>query len=142
MGRNRILLWKRANPSGTVISQGLQNSGDLLPFEGLNANDRSHLPTAFRILNCLAQLGRKRIEQLIGQGRIHPGLSLREAKALLAEYHLPESRRGTFRSKKARARFAGFARFVRKNMGSWTNQERDMVAEELARLARQIEASL
>ncbi|HEX3624530.1 MAG TPA: hypothetical protein VH280_03800 [Verrucomicrobiae bacterium] len=57
--------------------------------EGLNAHNCARLPSAIHTLYQIAFLGPKLLEQLISQGRIRPGLTLAEAKALRAEY-LPE----------------------------------------------------
>jgi hypothetical protein len=100
--------------------------------EGLNAQNSAQLPGAWNTLYYLARLGRKAMEQLIGQGRIHPGLSLEEAKALSAEY-FPGRRRTNPRSK-LHVRLARFAAFVQTNLGTWSQQEREMVIQELAKL--------
>ena len=108
-------------------------------FDGLNANDRSHLPGALNTLYCLARMGREAIGRLIAEGRIHPGLRLREAEDLMAEYD-PAGRAATSRSN-FQIRLARFAGFVRKNLDSWSEQERKMVADELAALVGEIQAA-
>lgn len=96
---------------------------------------RAQLPAALNTLYCLSELGREKIEELIIEGRIHPGLKLREAEALVAEC-FPEGCM-TLRSK-LQTRLNRFARFVRREMGTWTPQERETVAAELANLVREI----
>ena len=108
-------------------------------FDGLGANDRSHLPAALNTLYCLSDLGREKIEELIKEGRIHPGLKLREAEALVAECD-PEGRHVTLPSK-IQTRLDRFARFVRREMGTWSPQERETVAAELANLVGEIRAA-
>ncbi|HEX3628710.1 MAG TPA: hypothetical protein VH280_25145 [Verrucomicrobiae bacterium] len=107
--------------------------------EGLNAQNSAQLPAAWNTLYYIARLGRKMVEELIGQGRIHQGLTLREAIALWAEY-VPNNRRATSASK-LEARFARFAMFVRKNLEIFSAQDREMVGEQLAALAQEIKAS-
>ena len=122
---------KRKGEKLVVIGRGL---------EGLDANKCSHLPAAWNTLYYLARLDRKTVERLIAQGRIHPGLSLREAKALLAEFH-PETPGTSLRSK-LQNRLARFAAFVRSEMGAWSAAEREMISRQLAVLVREIQASL
>ncbi len=118
---------KRKGEKLVVIGQGL---------EGIDANDCSHLPAAWSTLYCLARLGRMIVDQLIEQGRIHPGLSLREAKMLLAE-HRPETQRKDSRSK-LQDRLARFARFIRQELGSWSLAERKFASGQLTVLAVEI----
>jgi hypothetical protein len=109
-------------------------------FDGLSANDRSHLPAAFSTLYCLADLGREAIEDLIAQGRIHPGLKLKEAEALVAEF-LSEGEAANSRPEPL-TRLERFARYVQKRFETWSQQQRDMVAQELTKLVGEIQASL
>jgi hypothetical protein len=106
--------------------------------EGLNAQNSAQLPAAWNTLYYLARLGRGKMQQLIHQGRIHPGLSLEEAKALSAEY-FPGRRRTNPRSK-LHLRLVRFAAFIQTNLGTWSQPERKMVAGELAKLAGKIQS--
>lgn len=136
--------WSKLWRAGEMPIPFSKRKGEMLvvigmAVEGLNTNNCARLPAAWRTLYYLARLDRQTMEQLIGQGRIHPGLSLLEAKGLLDEY-LPEIRRTTSRSK-LQVRLARFAAFVRTNLGTWSQQERKMAAEELVALAEKIQAA-
>ncbi len=104
--------------------------------EELDAQHSAHLPAAWNTLYYLVPLGRKTVIQLIKQGRIHPGLSLRVARALLAEYQ-PGAQRKSSRSK-LRDRLARFAAFVRADMGIWSWAEQEFVSRQLRILAEEI----
>jgi hypothetical protein len=106
--------------------------------EGLNAQNSAQLPAAWNTLYYLARLGRGKMQQLIHQGRIHPGLSLEEAKALSAEY-FPGKRRTNPRSK-LHLRLARFTAFVQTNLGIWSQEERTAVVTKLAELTGKIQS--
>jgi hypothetical protein len=108
-------------------------------FEGLDANICSHLPTAWNTLYCLARLGRTAVERLIQAGRIHAGLTLREAKALLAEFH-PERRTKTPPSKLF-ARLRRFSLWVRAERKHWSPREQVLVRGRSLSLAQEIWAT-
>jgi hypothetical protein len=118
---------KRKGEMLVVIGKGV---------EGLNANNYSHLPVAWRALYYLARLGSGTLKQLVEQGRVHPGLSLQQAKELLAEY-LPESRR-TISLSKLHVRLARFATFIQTNLKTWSQQERETATRGLAALIEKI----
>lgn len=119
---------KRKGEKLVVIGQGL---------EGLDANNCSHLPAAWNTLYWLARLGRAVVERLIRDGRIHPGLSLREARSLLAEYQPATSQKTG--SSKLESRFARFAAFVGADLPNWSTQERQWAARQLQILENQIQ---
>ena len=66
-------------------------------------------------------------------GAIHPALTQRQAKALLAE-HLPATQRETPGSK-LKARLARFAMFIRSDGKNWSPAEREWASHQLAILA-------
>ena len=103
---------------------------------GLDANNCSHLPTAWSTLYCLARLGRTALERLILEGRIHAGLTLREAKALLAEFH-PERTVKTPLSNIA-VQLRRFGVWVRAEQKHWSLAERALVRQRLSSLAQEI----
>lgn len=121
---------KRKGEKLVVIGQSL---------EGIDANNCSHLPAAWNTLYYLARLGRRSVERLIEQGRIHTGLSLREAKALLAE-HQPQMQRKSPRSN-LRARLARFAAFIRADLGIWSPTERGWAGRQLTILVAEIQGA-
>jgi hypothetical protein len=136
--------WGRLWESREMRMPFKKRKGDMLVtigrcVEGLDAQSSAQLPAAWNTLYYLARLGCKLMEKLISEGRIHPGLSLEEAKALLAQYR-PGNRRTTSRSKLQR-RLDAFAVFVREKLGTWLPQEREMVAEKLAALAAEVRAA-
>jgi hypothetical protein len=79
------------------------------------------------------------VELLIQEGRIHPALTLRQARILLAEHH-PETRR-TASGSKLKVRLARFAALVRSEMSSWTREDQDFVGRQLLDLAGEIQCS-
>ena len=90
-----------------------------------NGHNHAHLPAALNTLYFLAQLGRQLVEQLIREGRIHPRLTLAEAKALLAQFKPhsdPKSARSAIRQRAAR-----FERFLREGLAAWTPGEREFL---------------
>jgi hypothetical protein len=103
--------------------------------EGLDAQNSAQLPMAWNTLYYLARLGRVMVERLVEQGRIHPGLSLREAQTLLAEHH--PARCKNARSK-LRNRLANLAAFIRVNAGSWSWSEQEFASRQLSDLAGEI----
>lgn len=101
----------------------------------LDENICSHLPTRWSILYCLSRLGAAAVERCINEGTIHPGLTLREAKELLAKH------RGKQRQPKrlnVGLRLHKFRAFVLSTMNEWTYAERGLVCTELTELAGQI----
>lgn len=134
--------WTRLWESGEMpfeIRKGQMLLGIGECVEELNAHTCARLPGALHTLYCLSRLGPAMLEQLVGQGRIHPGLKLRDARALVARYVPGSSRNGS--DSKFQDRLARFADFVRKNLGTWSPQEREMVAVKLAALAGEIRAA-
>ena len=104
-----------------------------------NVQTFAHLPTGWSILHQLARLDRQTLEQLIQQGFIHPKLTLREAKELVARLI---GKRTEARMRKASFRLwlRRSAEFVRNNKSDWNPDERELVTEELTGLIEEINA--
>lgn len=119
---------KRKGEMLVVIGQGVGE---------LDAQNSAQLPAAWNTLYYLACLGRGKVERLIKQGRIHPGLSLHAAQALLAEFR-PGNQRTNSHSKLQR-RLARFAEFVRANLKTWSPTEQEWAARLLTILTTEIQ---
>jgi hypothetical protein len=103
---------------------------------GLDAQNSAQLPPAWNTLYYLARLGQTTVEQLIGQGEIHPRLSLQAARELLARHRpgLERKKRGS----RLKARLARFTAYVRAEIKSWSETERRFVHRGLLELANEI----
>ncbi len=108
-----------------------------LRMGGLDSQTSENLPRGWNILYCLAWLDRQTLEQLIQQGFIHPKLTLREAKALVAEY-TGKHAAAEHRKANVRERLRRFAEFVRTTVSDWETEERELATEELIRLIEEI----
>lgn len=130
--RGQLPFSKRKGEMLVVIGQTLGN---------LDAQNSAHLPSAWNTLYYLARLGRPLVEQLIQQGRIHPRLTLQEAKPLLAEYkpHLFQEKTRCVRVKQ---RLTQFAAFVQDTVATWSWQERRLAQAQLLLLLEEIELGL
>jgi len=114
-----------------------QRKGEMLVviWNGLNwvnAQTSACLPLGWNVLYYLAQLDRSGLEMLIQQGTVHPGLTLREARALLAQY------RGEHHKSKALnvgQRLRRFREFVLSTLPEWTPEQCESATTELAQLA-------
>ena len=108
--------------------------GDLDSATSLN------LPRGWNILHCLARLDRGKLEQLIHQGVVHPQLTLRQARELVAQFSGKTLRTSAARAL-LRARLRRFAEFVATHLPAWGALERELATEELTRLIEEIGAS-
>jgi len=115
---------KRKAEMLVVIGEGLR---------GLNANKCAHLPSVWRTLYCIAQLGGTLTLQLIAQGRIHPRLRLQDARELLAEF-FPERARRRLEVPSLNRRIASFSKFVLAYASLWSVRDRQLVYTKLNRL--------
>jgi hypothetical protein len=102
---------------------------------GANAHTCAHLPSGWHTLYCLARLGLPMVERFVLQGRIHLSMTLREAKALLAEHRNPGQK--TPRPA-VRQRLSRFAVFVETTLPNWTEEERTLAQTQLIGLVEQI----
>ena len=133
-------LWKSGQklPISKSTADRLALIGDRMG--DLDSATSLNLPRGWNILHCLARLDRGKLEQLIHQGVVHPQLTLRQARELVAQFT-----RKTLKSRAARvllqARLRRFAEFVATHLPDWGPHERELATEELARLIERIGAS-
>jgi hypothetical protein len=100
----------------------------------LDAQNSAHLPSAWNTLYYLARLDRSLLENLILDGIIHPGLTLTEAKQLMAQSKgASEGRKPTLRQ-----RFKKFEACLRTHSDNWTDNERAWIRRELLHLADEL----
>jgi len=102
---------------------------------GLDSQTSANLARGWNILYCLARLDRQTLELLIQQGFIHPKLTLREAKDLVARLKGTEP---NTRKANVRERLRRFADFVRDTVSDWEPDERELATETLTQLIEQI----
>jgi hypothetical protein len=126
----------------TVQMPFSKRKGEMLVVIGntmgdLDAQNSAHLPIAWNTLYCLAALGRTLIEDLIGQGKIHPKLTLAQAKTLVAAFQAPLERGRT--PLRIRQRLRRFASFVRTTLSDWSEEDRDFACTELSGLLVKIQ---
>ena len=93
------------------------------------------MPSGWSTLYHLARLGRRTVERLVGEGTIHPGLTLQEAKTLLTKAQ-PGTAKKLNRSG-VKQRFARFAAFVHATLATGSKEDRRFVHGGLVRLLRQ-----
>ncbi len=105
----------------------------------LSAHARAQLPSAFRTLYCLARIERATLEALITDGAIHPALSLRDAKELVAKFCGQKMENRTKVNVKWRLR--RFRDFVCNTLNDWTPDDRALAITELPRLIEHIHAA-
>ena len=104
--------------------------------ENLDEQISAHLPMAWNVLYYLSLLGWREIDRLVREGRIHPGLKLREAKALLAGYH-PAAVQKVPRPN-VQQRLVRFAAFVETTFAEWSGQQRTLAQRQLSALLERI----
>jgi hypothetical protein len=103
----------------------------------LTAKNAARLPAAWNTLYHIAQLGQTFAEELIGEGRIHPRLLLREARELVAEYK-PEKVLKSRASSPIKRRLDHFSNFVLTHAANWSSAECQLVRAELKRLLKAV----
>jgi len=118
---------KRKGEKLVAIGQGLG---------GLDANDRSQLPSVFGALYYLAQLGQTVVEEFIWQRLILPGMSVGDARALLREPHSESQRKNLPAGFKAR--LARLRAWIRAEIENWPEEQRRLVHTQLLVLANEI----
>ena len=104
---------------------------------GLDSQTSANLPRGWNILYHLARLDRETLEKLIQRGFIHPKLTLREAKALVAELTGKQTA-AEQRKANVRERLRRFAEFVRDTVNDWESEERELATETLNHLIEQV----
>lgn len=114
--------------------------GGIARLDWLNGTSLSHLPRSWTSLHRLAQLNRSVLERLIEQGTVHPGLTLREVRELVARFNgQPRSVQSAGRG--VRQRVERFRKFVLGNCAGWPPGQRQWTRDELLLLAHQLETS-
>jgi hypothetical protein len=131
-------LWK----SGGVRFS--KRKGDMLATIGrqlseLDEQTSAHLPAGWNILYHVSMLDLDTIKRHANTGTIHPGLTLREAKQLLAEFRGPPARNKS-RKINVRQRLRMFNQFVRSTVKDWSTAERELAAHQLKELSEEIES--
>ena len=101
---------------------------------GLDSQTSANLPRGWNVLYQLARLDRQTLEKFIQQGIVHPKLTLREAKELVADQSSAQSRKANVRQWLRR-----FAEFVRNTAGDWESEERAAARETLTQLIEHID---
>jgi hypothetical protein len=104
----------------------------------LNAQNSAHLPSAWSALYYLSKLDRTRLANLITQGAIHPGLTIREAKALLGTSQSKNC--GADREVQLRRRLDTLRKFIRTTLHDWSSEEREMARRSFLQLAAEVAA--
>jgi hypothetical protein len=131
-------LWK----SGEVRFS--KRKGDMLASIGkqlaeLDEQTSAHLPAGWNILYHVSMLDLDTIKRHANTGTIHPGLTLREAKQLLAEFR-GQPARNKSRKINVRQRLRMFNQFARSTMKDWSTAERELAAHQLKQLSEEIES--
>ena len=105
----------------------------------LDGQTFGHLPRGWSILYLLSLLGATRVKRFVEKAFIHPGLKLREAKALVAQL---KGKQTEARMRKANVRhwLRRSAEFIRNNKSGWEPDERELATGGLARLIEEINA--
>ena len=128
-------LWKSEQkmPVSKSTADRLATVGDRMGWA--DSATSLNLPRGWNILYCLARLDRQTLELLIQQEFIHPKLTLREAKDLVARLKgiKPNTRRANVRERLRR-----FAGFVRDTARDWESDERELAMRTLTRLIEDI----
>ena len=104
---------------------------------GLDSQTSANLPRGWNILYQLARLDRQTLHLLIQEGFIHPKLTLRQAKELVARLRGKETA-AVRRKANVRERLRRFAEFVRDTVSDWEPEERELATETLGQLIEKI----
>ena len=100
----------------------------------------AQLPVGWSILYQLAQLSRAVFERMVKEGAIHPKLTLREAKELLARFKGRPSPRHSPKGG-VKYRLQQFRIYVRRTLSQWKPEERAAARTELTRLLELVKGS-
>lgn len=106
----------------------------------LDAQNSAHLPSAWNTLYYLARLERAILENLILDGIVHPGLTLKKAKEVLAKSRGAQESKA--RKPNLQGRFEKFRDFIQANSDSWSSKDQEWLRDELLQLADQFQSSL
>jgi len=126
-------LWKTEHqmPVSKRTADMLAVIGDQMG--GLDSQTSANLPRGWNILYQLARLDRQTLHQLIQEGFIHPKLTLRQVKDLVAEFSgKPTAAQN--RKANVRERLRRFAEFVHNTVADWEIEERESARKTLTEL--------
>jgi len=130
--------WERLWKQKDLFSKRKANMLIVVDRELGNADGQTsaHLPCGWTTLYVLSRMGLHVVERLIVEGRVHPKLTLEEAKALRSE--LTNGSRITSAPSKVAQRVGRFADFVREGWPGWRDDERRLVHVTLSELLQEI----
>jgi hypothetical protein len=133
-------LWKSEQkmPVSKRTADMLAAIGDQMG--GLDSQTSANLPRGWNILYCLTRLDRQTLELLIQQEVIHPKLTLREAKALVARLKGKQTE-DSARKANVRERLRRFAGIVRDTLSDWDSDQLELATETLTQLIEEIGAT-
>lgn len=119
-----------------------KRKGDMLVVIGqelgdLDAQNFAQLPSAWSTLYYLALLGRTEVEEAVRQGKIHPGLTLQEAKLMLAKARSAGQQKDS--GSGISVRLARLAKFIHAESDHWTHAQRNFCRSRLLALANEIQ---
>jgi hypothetical protein len=108
-------------------------------YRGIGETDAqtfARLPHGWSILYHLSQLGQAVVERLVREGTIHPALTLREARMLVAKH---KGQQLSDQRKSPRQKLREFEKFVEATLSEWTVEERQWVQSRLISLAGRVD---
>ena len=103
----------------------------------LGSQTSESLPRGWNILYCLASLDRATLEQLIEQKVVHPKVTLRQARDLVARLRGTRTHAST-RKASVREWLRRSAEYVSTQSPDWSEEVRELAAEGLTQLIEQI----
>ena len=120
-----------------------KRKGEMLAGVGVrlgwvNAQMFAHLPSGWSVLYQLSWIGRPALERFVGDGTIHPKLTLREAKELVAKFSARRPGGGS-RGTNVKQRVAKFKEFVGAALKNWSPGDRKLVRRELLQIVELID---
>lgn len=132
--------WSKLWQSGRMPFS--KRKGEMLVVIGerlgcIDAQSFAHLPVGWSVLYWLARLQRGILTRLVEEGVIHPKLTLREARELVAKVNGCSTQVST-KTSAVQRRLRGFCRYVERTFAAWCPADREFARSELSRLIRQI----
>ena len=106
--------------------------------EKVNTQTLARFPTGCSVLYQLTRLAGPTLDQLVLEGIIHPGITLEEAKILVAKLRgHPAS--GTPQTVRQRVR--AFVRYIEQRLSEWPSEQLAGVSSQLAKLIDKLDAA-
>lgn len=132
--------WSKLWQSGRMPFS--KRKGEMLVVIGerlgcIDAQSFAHLPVGWSVLYWLARLQRGILTRLVEEGVIHPKLTLREARELVAKVNGCSTQVST-KTSAVQRRLRGFCGYVERTFAAWCPADREFARSELSRLIRQI----